>query len=112
MALEAALNDPKRQQRGPHGRVRRCHVQTVVVESSLPFYGFTERNDAFARIDLLDPSDMKRAALLLESGAVLGKRFQPHNAHFEYFTMVSALPKPTRATASLAHLSRATAQHG
>lgn len=50
----------------------------------VPFYGYHERHHYYLKISYADPGLRTRLVSLLESGRVLGQRFQPHEAHVSY----------------------------
>ncbi|XP_071444719.1 DNA polymerase zeta catalytic subunit-like [Hetaerina americana] len=60
------------------------HVFKISLVSGRPFYGFHEKEHQFFKIYLYNPVMVKRTADLLQSGAVLGKSFQPHEAHLSF----------------------------
>lgn len=49
-----------------------------------PFYGYHERPHYYLKISYVDPSLRQRLAATLESGRVLGQRWQPMEAHVPY----------------------------
>ncbi len=55
-----------------------------------PFYGFHAEDAVFAKVMLLSPRDVGKAARLLESGAVLGRKFQPYESHIPYLLQFKA----------------------
>ncbi|XP_046399117.1 DNA polymerase zeta catalytic subunit [Ischnura elegans] len=60
------------------------HVYKISLVSGRPFYGYHEKEHQFYKIYLYNPIMVKRTADLLQSGAVLGKSFQPHEAHLSF----------------------------
>lgn len=51
---------------------------------SSPFYGYHAIEHQYLKIYLYNPQLIKRAGSLLQSGAILGKIFQPHESHVPY----------------------------
>lgn len=49
-----------------------------------PFYGYHQSEHKFLKIFLYNPAFIKRAANLLQNGAILGRIFQPHESHVPY----------------------------
>jgi len=49
-----------------------------------PFYGFHDKEHQYFKIYLYNPNLIKKAADLLLNGSVLGRVFQPHEAHLPY----------------------------
>ncbi|KAG8223007.1 hypothetical protein J437_LFUL000715, partial [Ladona fulva] len=60
------------------------HVYKISLVSGRPFYGYHSKEHQFFKIFFYNPVMVKRAADLLQSGAVLSKMFQPHEAHLTY----------------------------
>ncbi|KAF6205856.1 hypothetical protein GE061_020030 [Apolygus lucorum] len=50
----------------------------------IPFYGFHSESEEFFKIYLYRPFLVKKCAALLQSGAICGRRFQPHEAHIPF----------------------------
>ena len=67
---------------GGHSRISR--VADVQVVKAVPFYGYHRHEVLWLKIIMYDPGDVKRAARLVENGAVLGMKFQPHESHIPY----------------------------
>ncbi len=59
-------------------------VHRVEEVSGVPFYGYHPRQHRFFKLYLYNPLAVKRAADLLQNGAVMGARLQPHEAHVPY----------------------------
>ncbi|KDD76256.1 hypothetical protein H632_c296p0, partial [Helicosporidium sp. ATCC 50920] len=85
--LESALKSPAAS--GPllplvprPGGQQRVWSATLVRAAAL--YGFQAQEQAWIRVALFNPRDVKKAAELLLAGAVLGRRFQPHESHIPY----------------------------
>lgn len=49
-----------------------------------PFYGYHEKERHFMKIYLYNPAMVKRICELLQSGAIMNKCYQPHEAHIPY----------------------------
>ncbi|KAG7244176.1 hypothetical protein INR49_004249 [Caranx melampygus] len=60
------------------------HVFKVVLVSGMPFYGYHAKEKHFMKIYLFNPQMVKRVCELLQSGAVMSKSYQPHEAHIPY----------------------------
>ncbi|XP_022248567.1 DNA polymerase zeta catalytic subunit-like isoform X1 [Limulus polyphemus] len=60
------------------------HVHNVTVISGIPLYGYHEKEQYFLKICLYNPLMTKRVAELLQTGAVMNKVIQPHEAHVPY----------------------------
>ncbi|XP_065331760.1 DNA polymerase zeta catalytic subunit isoform X2 [Cloeon dipterum] len=60
------------------------HVFKIVLVSGVPFYGYHEKEHQFFKIYLYNPNLIKKAAELLHNGSVLGRMFQPHEAHLPF----------------------------
>ncbi|XP_033611757.1 DNA polymerase zeta catalytic subunit isoform X3 [Cryptotermes secundus] len=60
------------------------HVFKMTLVSGLPFYGFHTKEHQYFKIYFYNPLMVKKAAELLQSGAILNKIYQPHEAHLPY----------------------------
>ncbi|XP_021512883.1 DNA polymerase zeta catalytic subunit isoform X2 [Meriones unguiculatus] len=60
------------------------HVFKVSLVSGMPFYGYHEKERHFMKIYLYNPAMVKRVCELLQSGAIMNKFYQPHEAHIPY----------------------------
>ncbi|CAK7311274.1 DNA polymerase zeta catalytic subunit [Vulpes lagopus] len=60
------------------------HVFKVSLVSGMPFYGYHEKEKHFMKIYLYNPAMVKRICELLQSGAIMNKFYQPHEAHIPY----------------------------
>ncbi|XP_030261407.1 DNA polymerase zeta catalytic subunit isoform X3 [Sparus aurata] len=60
------------------------HVFKVVLVSGMPFYGYHAKEKHFMKIYLYNPQMVKRVCELLQSGAVMNKIYQPHEAHIPF----------------------------
>ncbi|XP_069830948.1 DNA polymerase zeta catalytic subunit isoform X2 [Dendropsophus ebraccatus] len=74
-ALNVALGNPA---------ANTQHVFKITLVSGVPFYGYHEKERQFMKIYLFNPSMVKRVSELLQGGAVMGKCYQPHEAHVPY----------------------------
>ncbi|MBE7180100.1 MAG: hypothetical protein INR71_02645, partial [Terriglobus roseus] len=63
---------------------RAVFVAHVSLVKGVPFFGYRVGYRAFLKIYLLNPLHMTRLADLLHHGAVLGRAFQPYEAHLQY----------------------------
>ncbi|XP_062511282.1 DNA polymerase zeta catalytic subunit-like [Corticium candelabrum] len=59
-------------------------VYKIVPVSGIPFYGYHEEEKLFLKIYLYNPFMTTRVVKLLQSGAVMNRPFQPHEAHIPY----------------------------
>lgn len=60
------------------------HVYRVSLCKGTPYYGYHSNEHLFLRIELYNPNLIKRTANLLQSGSIMGKKFQPHESHIPY----------------------------
>ncbi|XP_038059014.1 DNA polymerase zeta catalytic subunit-like [Patiria miniata] len=60
------------------------HVFKVVGVQAVPMYGYHSRSRRFLKVYFYNPLMVKRAVELLQSGAVMNKVFQPHEAHIPF----------------------------
>ncbi|XP_016072971.1 PREDICTED: DNA polymerase zeta catalytic subunit isoform X1 [Miniopterus natalensis] len=60
------------------------HVFKVSLVSGMPFYGYHEKERHFMKIYLYNPAMVKRICELLQSGAIMNRFYQPHEAHIPY----------------------------
>ncbi|XP_031203625.1 DNA polymerase zeta catalytic subunit isoform X2 [Mastomys coucha] len=60
------------------------HVFKVSLVSGMPFYGYHEKERHFMKIYLYNPAMVKRICELFQSGAIMNKFYQPHEAHIPY----------------------------
>jgi len=63
------------------GRAAVQHVYKAVVVTGLPMYGYHPRQHSFVKIYLYNPHLVRRAAELLQGGAVMDTVLQPHESH-------------------------------
>lgn len=55
-----------------------------IVPSTSPFYGYHQNEHRFLKIYFYNPLFIRRAANLLQNGAILNKIHQPHESHLPY----------------------------
>ncbi|KNC96642.1 DNA polymerase (pol2) [Spizellomyces punctatus DAOM BR117] len=60
------------------------YIASIILVKGIPFYGFHAEYQFFLKINLLNPNLVNRIVAILESGSVLGKAFQPFEAHIPY----------------------------
>ncbi|XP_037034601.1 DNA polymerase zeta catalytic subunit isoform X2 [Bradysia coprophila] len=60
------------------------HVFKVVCVKAIPFYGYHPNEHRFLKIYFYNPMFIRRAANLLQNGAILNKIHQPHESHLPY----------------------------
>ncbi|XP_022100801.1 uncharacterized protein LOC110984687 isoform X2 [Acanthaster planci] len=60
------------------------HVFKVISVQAVPMYGYHSRSRRFLKVYFYNPLMVKRAVELLQSGAVMNKVFQPHEAHIPF----------------------------
>eukprot|EP00898_Chlorokybus_atmophyticus_P008072 jgi/Chlat1/8266/Chrsp78S07693 len=70
-------------------RRARC-LHSVTLVRARPFYGYNVEEKLFVKIILYKPHDVGRIASVLQSGAVLNRKFQPHEAHIPYLLQFKA----------------------
>lgn len=56
----------------------------IIFISPRPFYGYHKSVHKFYKIFFYNPAFIRRAANLLQNGAILGQIFQPHESHVPY----------------------------
>lgn len=71
-AINLSLNQPN---------AKLEHVYKAVKVSGIPMYGYHAKQHTFIKIYLYNPYMVKRAADLLQNGAVMNKVLQPHESH-------------------------------
>ncbi|KAL2136842.1 hypothetical protein VTI74DRAFT_1056 [Chaetomium olivicolor] len=59
-------------------------VARITLVKGVPFYGFYVGYRFYLKIYMLNPIVMTRLADLLQQGLIMGKRFQPYEAHLQY----------------------------
>ncbi|KAB7506184.1 hypothetical protein Anas_02875, partial [Armadillidium nasatum] len=67
-----------------HAESNSQHVFKILPVSGIPFYGFHSKNHTFLKIFFYNPLIVKKAAELLQNGAVLSRPFQPYETHVPY----------------------------
>ncbi|CAI5983328.1 unnamed protein product [Closterium sp. NIES-64] len=81
-ALEYALKVAS-----PYAR-KRQHVHACSLVRALPFYGYHPNECLFIKLEMFYPDEVTRAAFILQSGAVMGRVFQPYESHIPYLLQV------------------------
>ncbi|KAL7738667.1 hypothetical protein ACLKA6_006953 [Drosophila palustris] len=79
MHLDKALNISLGQ-----GSSNAQHVFKIQLVKGIPFYGYHRVEHQFLKIYMFNPRFVRRAANLLQSGAILNKNFNPHESHVPY----------------------------
>ncbi|EDW74045.1 uncharacterized protein Dwil_GK21718 [Drosophila willistoni] len=79
MSLDKAINISLGQ-----GSSMAQHVFKIQLVKGIPFYGYHRREHQYLKIFMFNPRFVRRAANLLQSGAILGKNFCPHESHVPY----------------------------
>ncbi|XP_055679121.1 DNA polymerase zeta catalytic subunit [Lutzomyia longipalpis] len=60
------------------------HIFKAVPVRGRPFYGYHARDHLFLKVYFYNPAMTKRAANLLQNGAICGRVFQAHESHVPY----------------------------
>ncbi|KAI0805111.1 DNA polymerase family B [Xylaria sp. FL0064] len=60
------------------------YVAKITLVKGIPFYGFHVGYKFYLKIYMLNPVVMTRLAELLQQGAIMKQRLQPHEAHLQY----------------------------
>eukprot|EP00095_Tigriopus_kingsejongensis_P000962 maker-scaffold83_size396513-snap-gene-1.20 protein:Tk00962 transcript:maker-scaffold83_size396513-snap-gene-1.20-mRNA-1 annotation:"hypothetical protein DAPPUDRAFT_301034" len=60
------------------------HIYRIQAVSGVPFYGYHPRSHDFLKLFFYNPRLVQRAADLLQNGAILGLKIQPHESHVPY----------------------------
>ncbi|XP_036331979.1 uncharacterized protein LOC118743430 [Rhagoletis pomonella] len=60
------------------------HVFKVQLVKGIPFYGYHRTEHQFLKIYMYNPRFVRRAANLLQSGAILNRNFHPYESHVPY----------------------------
>ncbi|KXX76254.1 DNA polymerase zeta catalytic subunit [Madurella mycetomatis] len=63
---------------------RQSYVARVTLVKGIPFYGFYVGYRFYLKIYMLNPLFMTRLADLLLQGLIMGRKFQPYEAHLQY----------------------------
>jgi DNA polymerase zeta len=66
------------------------YVARITFCKAVPFYGFHVGWKTFLKIYMLNPSYMQRLTDLLRNGSIMGKSFQPYEAHIPYLLQFMA----------------------
>lgn len=59
-------------------------LASIILVKGIPFYGYHSGYEYFMKIYLIDPSTVSKLAELFDSGAIMGKRIQVHEAHIPF----------------------------
>ncbi|CAH0553548.1 unnamed protein product [Brassicogethes aeneus] len=60
------------------------HVYKISLVSAYPFYGYHAKQHQFLKIYLYNPSLIRKLSGLLQTDAILGKVYQPHESHLSF----------------------------
>lgn len=60
------------------------HIVAIVLTKGVPFYGYHVGYQSFLKIYMANPFDKQQMLTLLQSQAILGSHFQPHEAHCNF----------------------------
>ncbi|CEH17017.1 probable catalytic subunit of dna polymerase zeta upr-1 [Ceraceosorus bombacis] len=60
------------------------HIASIHLVQGVPFYGYHVAPHYFLKISFVDPTHNFRLATILQSGKVLGTKFQPYECHIRY----------------------------
>ncbi|XP_023293724.2 DNA polymerase zeta catalytic subunit isoform X1 [Lucilia cuprina] len=60
------------------------HVFKIQLVKGIPFYGYHRSDHQYLKIYMFNPHFVRRAANLLQNGAILNKNFHPHESHVPY----------------------------
>ncbi|XP_055919384.1 DNA polymerase zeta catalytic subunit isoform X2 [Eupeodes corollae] len=60
------------------------HVLKIQLVKGIPFYGYHPKEHQYLKIYMLNPRFVRRAANLLQNGAIMGKTFHTHESHVPY----------------------------
>ena len=75
----------QQQQQNQEQLHRHCQrVFGVTLVKGTPFYGYRHEERLWIKIIMYNPRDVGKAAALLLAGAVMGRKFQPHESHVPY----------------------------
>eukprot|EP00210_Caulerpa_lentillifera_P001997 g1914.t1 len=77
MELESALNS--------ESKIETQRVFNLQIVFAKSVYGYREEDELFVKIILYNPRDVNKAANVLLSGAIMGTKFQPFEAHVPFF---------------------------
>ncbi|SPQ19737.1 b8231684-30ab-4494-a2bb-b7a53b47e0f7 [Thermothielavioides terrestris] len=65
-------------------RDRQSFVARITLVKGVPFYGFYVGYRFYLKVYMLNPVVMTRLADLLQQGLIMGRKFQPYEAHLQY----------------------------
>lgn len=68
----------------PHQMNLCIKSKLILLSSTRPFYGYHPNEHRFLKIYFYNPMFIRRAANLLQNGAILNKIHQPHESHLPY----------------------------
>ncbi|GAX80194.1 hypothetical protein CEUSTIGMA_g7632.t1 [Chlamydomonas eustigma] len=81
--------------RGHHGRSARQRppgkqqfVHNTQIVKAIPIYGYHPKESLFIKIMLYNPQHVARASLLLQSGLVMKRCFQPYESHVPFLLQI------------------------
>ncbi|KAL2121902.1 hypothetical protein VTJ04DRAFT_2357 [Mycothermus thermophilus] len=60
------------------------YVARITLVKGIPFYGFHVGYRFYLKIYMLNPLTISRLADLLQQGVIMGRKFQPYEAHLQY----------------------------
>eukprot|EP00124_Ichthyophonus_hoferi_P001392 Ihof_evm5s71 gene=Ihof_evmTU5s71 len=63
---------------------RARHVLKIIVVKGRPFYGYHPVPQFFLKVYMYNPFMISRAVSLLQSGAVMGRAYQPYESHISF----------------------------
>lgn len=84
ISLAMTMKPDQPQNEIPEAKNNLQHVLKVVEVKGCPYYGYHSKKHRFYKVFFFNPWMLKRAADLLQSGAILGQAFQPHYSHVPY----------------------------
>ncbi|GBG78283.1 hypothetical protein CBR_g26314 [Chara braunii] len=67
---------------------KRQHLHECSLVRARPFYGYYPSDQLFVKIVLFHPQEVGRVASILQSGAVMDRKFQPYEAHIPYLLQI------------------------
>ncbi|KAK3365131.1 hypothetical protein B0T24DRAFT_537026 [Lasiosphaeria ovina] len=70
--------------RHDENRARPKFVARITLVKAVPFYGFHVGYRFYLKIYMLNPVVMTRLADILQQGLIMGRKFQPYEAHLQY----------------------------
>jgi len=75
LALNKNIHDPQCNQ----------YILSILLTKGIPFYGFHAKFKYFLKIYILIPEVTSKIVEILQSGAIMGRSFQPYEAHIPYY---------------------------